>query len=379
MVLQGIDVSEYQGKIDWSAVSNTPTTFGIAKATEGAESRDSMFVTNWNGMKSAGLIRSAYHFFVASKDPIAQAKNFLGLTQSLWETSDLPPVLDLEKSYGLDPNVVIDRAGQWLDAVEAAIGRQPIIYTFPNFWYEGLGNSQRLGKYKLWIAHYETNNPWVPGGWQSWTFHQYSESGTLSGIDGSVDLNHFNGSLDDLITLLKGPPPLRQGFVGNVVGNLQTLLKNQGFDPGVIDGDFGSKTKNAVIGLQKAKQLKVDGIANDLTWKALQSNSPPPSQPPSSSTLVNVCLSYKSLDHQDKALNWLQTNLSAAILDEFARQWRQQTGTTASNLFPQPLLLTNVCKSYKGLPHQIQALQQLQQKIPQDTLSQFLKIWRNQA
>ncbi|OUC14650.1 MAG: hypothetical protein B0A82_09945 [Alkalinema sp. CACIAM 70d] len=373
MVLQGIDISEYQGDINWSAISTTNTVFGVAKASEGVQSRDPMFLRNWAGMKSAGLMRSAYHFFVANKDPLQQAKNFLGLTQAVWEESDLPPVLDLEKSYGLDPNTVIDRAGQWLDAVEAALGRQPIIYTFPSFWHDALGNSPRLAHYKLWIAHYETNNPWVPGGWATWTFHQYTESGKVSGIAGAVDRNTYNGNLDSLAKFLKGKPPLRQSYEGQVVLELQKLLKAKGFDVGSLDGDFGAKTKSAVLAFQTAQQLGADGIVGTKTWNALLTSSGMETpQPPSNSTMINVCRSYKALAHQDKALQWLQANIAQPILDQFTLQWRQ-TQTPSG----PPLSLMNVCKSYKGLPHQIQALQQLQQKLSQATLSQFLQIWRN--
>ncbi|MBD2326634.1 GH25 family lysozyme [Alkalinema sp. FACHB-956] len=373
MVLQGIDISEYQEIINWSAVSATNTVFGVAKATEGVQSRDPMFLRNWAGMKSAGLMRSAYHFFVANKDPLLQAKNFLGLTQAVWEDSDLPPVLDLEKSYGLDPNTVLDRAGQWLDAVEAALGRQPILYTFPSFWHDALGNSPRLAHYKLWIAHYETNNPWVPGGWKTWTFHQYTESGAVSGIAGPVDRNTFNGDLDSLARLLKDKPPLRQGYEGQVVLELQKLLKGKGLDVGNPDGDFGLKTKNAVRTFQSAQKLAVDGIVGSKTWNALLSSSGMTTpRPPSNSTLVDVCRSYKALAHQDQALQWLQSNIAKPILDQFTLQWRQTQSVSTS-----PLSFINVCKSYKALPHQIQALQQLQQKLPQATLSQFLQIWRN--
>lgn len=373
-MLKGIDVSEYQGDINWKAVADSGVVYCFVKATEGVESRDPMFAKNWAGLRSVGIIRSAYHFFIASKDPKVQAKNFLDLTRSTWETNDLPPVLDLEKSYGLDPDTVINKAGIWLDTVEASIGRRPIIYTYPSFWNEALKNTPRLGaNYRLWIAHYGTNNPWVPGSWKSWTFHQYSESGSVPGISGACDLNNFNGDLDTLQTLLNSKAPLRQGRSGKIVAELQTLLNAKGANIGTADGQFGPRTRQAVINFQKSVGLLPDGIVGGRTWSALRSNGT--AAVASVSTLVNVCKSYKSLAHQDKALNWLNQAIAPAIVQTFAQEWRQ-VGPT-SPMATATLLLTNVCKSYKSLPHQDKALQALQKQLPPQTMDQFIKLWRS--
>jgi lysozyme len=373
-MLKGIDVSEYQGAINWKAVADSGVVYCFVKATEGVESRDPMFARNWAGMRSVGIIRSAYHFFIAKKDPKVQANNFLNLTRSVWETNDLPPVLDLEKSYGLSANEVIDQAGIWLDTVEASIGRRPIIYTFPSFWSEALGNSPRLGaNYRLWIAHYETNNPWIPGSWKSWSFHQYSESGTVPGISGPCDMNNYNGDLDTLQYLLNSKAPLRQGSVGKIVAELQTLLNAKGANIGVADGKFGPRTGQAVANFQKSVGLIADAIVGTKTWSALQSNTVPVA--PIASTLINVCKSYGSRPHQDKALTWLNQNIPAPVMKNFAQQWRQVPPT--SSLATTPLLLTNVCKSYKSLAHQDKALQDLQKQLPSATMDQFIKLWRN--
>lgn len=374
-MLKGIDVSEYQGDINWKAVADSGVVYCFVKATEGVQSRDPMFAKNWAAMKSVGIIRSAYHFFIASKDPKVQANNFLGLTRSVWDTNDLPPVLDLEKNHGIGANEVIDKAGIWLDTVEASIGRRPIIYTFPSFWNEALGNSPRLGaNYRLWIAHYGTNNPWVPGGWKSWTFHQYSESGTVPGVSGPCDMNNFNGDLDTLQFLLKSKAPLRVGSVGKIVAELQTLLNAKGANIGIADGKFGPRTGQAVANFQKSVGLLADGIVGVRTWSALQANTTP--APPSASTLINVCKSYKALPHQDKALAWLNFNVPAAAMTTFAQEWRQEVRPNPSTA-STPFLLTNVCKSYKGLAHQDKALQNLQKQITAANLDQFVKLWRN--
>jgi lysozyme len=373
MALRGIDVSAYQENINWEAVANGGINFGFAKATEGAQDSDAMFASHWAGMKSVGIIRGAYHFFMASKDPIEQANNFLRTTQKLMDASDLPPVLDLEKTYWMNPSSVLDRAQKWLDAVQKATGRKPIVYTFPNFWHESLGDTTRLSNYPLWIAHYETDQPWVPGGWKTWTFHQFSESGSIDGYADDIDLNNFQGSLDDLQKLIPGRVPLRTGARGQVVVALQQALKAKGFAVGTIDGSFGGKTKTAVLAFQKSAKLGADGIVGTRTWAALQAGAPAPST--TALSLINVCKSYGALPHQTQALQWLQQQIPKPILDEFTKQWRQDSAT--SSMFTAPLTLINVCKSYGALANQDQALTMLQQKLPKPTLDEFTKRWRS--
>ena len=329
MALLGIDVSTYQGDVDWATVASQGVFYGFAKATEGASSSDDKFARNWAGMRSLGIVRGAYHFFRPGKDATVQANNFLKTVQSI-EAFDLPAVLDLEIDDGLSASAVIDRALQWMSIIEAKTGRKPIVYTFPVFWEDKLGNPTQLANYPLWVANFGSGAPYFPSAWRTWSFHQYSESGTLRGIDGNVDLNNFNGDLDGLQTLLKGRIPLRQGCAGNVVQEMQTLLKAQGFDVGSPDGDFGSKTKAQVIAFQKSKNLAADGIVGAATWAALQGNkpinpTPSPTPIPASAAidLINVCKSYRSAAHQDAALKWLQSQISKPVLDDFAKRWRQ--------------------------------------------------------
>jgi lysozyme len=374
MALLGIDVSEYQGEINWPIVANNGVAFGIIKATEGVESFDPYFERNWAAMRSVGIIRSAYHFFIASKDPVIQAQNFLRRTKSTWADNDLPPVLDLEKTYLLNPATVIKQAQKWIDVVTQAIGRKPIIYTFPNFWEEKMGNPTAFRDHQLWIAHYETDRPIVPGGWRTWNFHQFTESGQMPGISGPVDLNYFNGNLDSLQRLLKGKAPLKVGANGNIVKELQTLLKQHSLLQGNIDGAFGNQTKAAVLAFQKANQLLPDGIVGSRTWAILQGNTPKTDAPIARIELANVCLSYRELAHQQAALSWLQQQIPAALLTQFTNDWRQVDATNPMNL--TPILFTNVCKSYRGTAHQKQALQRLQQQLSPEILTQFAKRWR---
>ncbi len=113
--LLGIDVSHYQGVVNWGAVKAAGCSFAFAKATEGTGIVDSEFAANWSGMKAAGLARGAYHFFHPSEDAAAQASRFLATVQL--QPGDLPPVIDVEVSDGADNATVVAGVQAWLDAV----------------------------------------------------------------------------------------------------------------------------------------------------------------------------------------------------------------------------------------------------------------------
>ena len=199
--VQGIDVSDHQGTVDWTAVQQAGKVFVFIKATDGITWTDPDFATNWSGARAAGLLRGAYHFYETDDDPTAQAQNFLSAVQL--QPGDLPPVVDIEKlDSGSTASQTVQDLQTWLDVVQQATGRVPIIYTSPTFW-NSLGTSA-FGRYPLWVAEYGVQTPKLPAGWTSWTFWQSSESGTVSGISGSVDLNVFQGTLADLAALTCG-------------------------------------------------------------------------------------------------------------------------------------------------------------------------------
>ncbi|WP_445300896.1 GH25 family lysozyme [Microcoleus sp. BR0-C5] len=191
---QGIDVSGWQGNVNWQSVKNDGYSFAFVKATEGTGFTDQQFAQNWQGTKNAGVVRGAYHYFHPDLDPVAQANHFINTIGTL-APNDLPPVLDLEHADNLSATTVLSKAQQWLDVVENATGRKPIVYTYPSFWKDNLGNTQQFSDYPLWIANYTSaSGPIVPGGWKNWTFWQYSDSGRVNGISGNVDLNKFSSN-----------------------------------------------------------------------------------------------------------------------------------------------------------------------------------------
>lgn len=201
--VHGIDVSHYQGTVDWAQVAGAGMAFAFAKATQGATYVDPLFAQNWQGARAAGLLCGAYHFFQPGDDPAAQAAHFLSvLGAPPAVTGSLPPVLDVESLGSQTAAEVVQGVATWLVAVEAGTGCTPIVYTSPNFWAQ-LGTTA-FGGYPLWVAQYGVSTPRLPAGWTAWTFWQSSQSGQVAGVAGAVDLDVFQGSREDLLQLAGG-------------------------------------------------------------------------------------------------------------------------------------------------------------------------------
>ncbi|MGZ3438532.1 MAG: glycoside hydrolase family 25 protein [Polyangia bacterium] len=203
--LEGVDVSTYQGTIDWAKVKASGRAFAITRVGDGLGG-DNTFNANWAGIKAAGMVRGAYQFFRASDDPIQQADILLAKIGTP-QNGDLAPTLDLEVTDGQSASVIVTKVKQWLEHVKAKTGRTPMVYTSPGFW-PSVG-SPDLSAYVLWVAHWGTTCPTIPPGWKGFTFHQYSDSGSVSGISGAVDLDVFNGdkaALDKLASNNTAPP-----------------------------------------------------------------------------------------------------------------------------------------------------------------------------
>ena len=192
--LSGIDVSKWQGTVDWKSVQQAGIAFAFARATYGSSEVDSCFNENWQGMKEAGIIRGAYHFFLAADDAAQQADFFIRTVGSL-DPDDLPPVIDVEAAGGVNSDLAAS-VQTWLTTVEQGLGRRPIIYTAPSFWNENLTGG--FGDYALWVAEYGVTSPRPVNGWANWTFWQYSSTGKVEGVNTAVDLDDFNGTSQEL-------------------------------------------------------------------------------------------------------------------------------------------------------------------------------------
>lgn len=204
----GIDVSRYQQKIDWGAVAASGVRFCFIKATEGARDVDAAFSRHWEAAAAAGLIRGAYHFF-RPQIPVSVQIDLFTHTIGRLEPGDLPPVLDLEGTAGWIEMPVEARAPlalKMLESMESRLHATPIVYMSPWFATEMLKSGPALARFPIWIAQYtEAGMPTIPKPWNRWTFWQYSQSGKLPGVAGFLDLDRFQGSLDDLKALAIEP------------------------------------------------------------------------------------------------------------------------------------------------------------------------------
>jgi GH25 family lysozyme M1 (1,4-beta-N-acetylmuramidase) len=202
-LLEGVDVSHHEGQIDWQQAKNAGISFAMIKATQGTTFVDPMASTNLAGCRAAGIVPGMYHFYRHDQDPAAQASFFLQNIGPV-QPGDLPPAVDVEEpSDGAGPvnysqAEVVQRVRTFVQAVQAAIGRAPMIYTYPSAWQSLTGNSTAFAATNpLWIASYGSPTPTLPGGWQDFMLWQYTDSGTVGGI-GTVDRDRFNGAVLDL-------------------------------------------------------------------------------------------------------------------------------------------------------------------------------------
>lgn len=199
--VHGIDISHYQGDIDWSLLAQQragefPLRFVFMKATEGGDHGDEAFARNFDAARRHGFIRGAYHYFIPRTDARRQADFFIH-TAPL-DSGDLPPVLDVETASGKNKKELQRAVKAWLDRVEQHYGVKPILYTSYKFKLRYL-NDSLFNTYPYWIAHYYVDSVRYDGRWDFW---QHTDAGIVPGIEGNVDLNVFNGTPEALDSLL---------------------------------------------------------------------------------------------------------------------------------------------------------------------------------
>jgi lysozyme len=194
----GIDVSYYQGTINWASVKAAGKQFAIIRVSDGTGFMDPKFVTNWKGAKAAGLAVGAYQFFRPGQDATAQADLMVNQLNAVgFGAGDIPPVIDVESSDGVSASNIAARVNVWLQRVKSRTGRLPALYTAPGYW-SGIGNPTPSPLPYLWDAHWGVSCPTLPPAWGRLRFWQYSSTGKVSGISGNVDLDIYNGTLAEL-------------------------------------------------------------------------------------------------------------------------------------------------------------------------------------
>lgn len=210
--VHGIDVSKYQGLVDWSQVRDSGVQFAWIKATEGGDNIDDRFADNWNGAAAAGIPRGAYHFVYWCRSPAEQMANFERNVPV--DDSALPPVLDVELTptsptckRTLYREPVLAEMRQMLEEMERHYGKKPVIYSTVDF-YAGILAGGGLSDYPIWVRSTKYH-PSVKYPGRKWHFWQYQSDGRIDGIQGKVDRNAFFGSPDQWMAFVKdGSLPL---------------------------------------------------------------------------------------------------------------------------------------------------------------------------
>jgi GH25 family lysozyme M1 (1,4-beta-N-acetylmuramidase) len=206
----GIDVSSYQGAINWTSVRNSGIRFAFIKATEGTTYKDPRFGANYVGAYNAGVIRGAYHFALPDRSTGAVQANFVASNGGAWsaDSRTLPAALDLEGNpygaycYGLTQAGMRSWVQSYINQYRARTSRYPVIYTTTSWWTTCTGNwSGPWSTSPLWIARWASTPGTLPAGAPFWSFWQYTSTGSVPGIAGAVDRDYWNGAVDRLIAL----------------------------------------------------------------------------------------------------------------------------------------------------------------------------------
>ena len=199
---QGVDVSHWDGDIDWDRVADDDIQFAYVKATQGTTFRDPKFADMYDGARDAGLIRGSYHFAEPDSSDGASQADFFVDNGGDWAPDGytLPGALDIEWNpdpdgtdcYGLSKSEMAFWIHDFVDEYEGLTGRTPAIYCGQTWWGECVGSGDYSAS-PLWVASWDDPAPNLPLGWTDHDIWQYGAT-TVDGIDVDSDINVFNGS-----------------------------------------------------------------------------------------------------------------------------------------------------------------------------------------
>lgn len=203
--VHGIDVSHFQDIIDWrklQAINTKGDTirfkFAYIKATQGVIKEDEMFEENWEDAKDQHIVRGAYHYYVADRNPELQANNFINTVQLV--PGDLPPAVDVEDLRGLSKMEIVAGLTTYLQKIETAYHVKPVIYSNLHFLEDYLADDFK--NYPLWISHFDEDEPELEDTTIHWVFWQHSKKADLLGIGPDSDADVFNGTQSEFDSLL---------------------------------------------------------------------------------------------------------------------------------------------------------------------------------
>ena len=200
----GIDISSYQGKNSaniWERAEEAGLSFCYCKATEGMTIQDSQFRNNYLTLKDAYVPCGAYHFFRGGHSGTEQADNFLGQVADIYDTQDLPPVIDVEALYDkIDVENQIDYILEFCEKIEQELLTHPVIYTSLRVVRDLFKKTEKFGAYNLWVVDYrpKVTEPRLPMGFTDWKIWQFSDKCECPGFRSGVDIDRFNGDVEAL-------------------------------------------------------------------------------------------------------------------------------------------------------------------------------------
>ena len=257
----GIDVSSHQATVNWTSVKNAGYKFAFTKATEGIDFIDSTFATKMSGAKAAGVLIGPYHYGrpdsynTNPSDAANEANDFVDAIQTYYQGTNLTlrPVLDLEELAGVadERTFLSNWVNNFAAVVNSRLGFYPLIYCNTNFATNYLNSS--VSQYDLWLANWTNNKNSPPsssadGVFNGWKFWQYTSTGTVSGITGNVDLDVYNGTMQQLSAYI---PDFHAGdFDNNSVVDARDYVKwrktfGQTVNPGTgADANFSATIDN---------------------------------------------------------------------------------------------------------------------------------------
>ena len=217
----GIDVSTYQGAIDFQQCEADGVKFAAIRCTVGDYYTDQRFLTNWEGFGQTNIVRMPYlvvtpAWYDDGSHPVNAGQHWQRFLDALDGIVPEIIVLDCELTRGMSAQYIANLINDLIWMCEDFTGRMPVIYTRGEWWNSNTVPMVAFGQCDLWIARYnehiehpwEDNDLFKPRDWDTWTFWQYSQEGVLPGIpDYNVDFDRFNGTLEDLLVWFDDPPP----------------------------------------------------------------------------------------------------------------------------------------------------------------------------
>jgi GH25 family lysozyme M1 (1,4-beta-N-acetylmuramidase) len=295
MTMFGVDVSNWNGKVDWDAVEEAGIEFAFAKATEGVHFKDRTWARNRAAMLAMGerFVPGAYCYLRGDADITRQVEVFL---ETVGDVSPLMVALDVERRDGVSRQATAADAKKWVAEFKGRTGGHPVLGYFPRWYWRETGEDDLSFFDTLWESHYVSGQGTpqklydrVPAGWwkpygdETVSILQFTDSGKVPGFpEGPCDVNVYQGDRSQLralalegksiLVIPDGTPPLSRGSSGLPVVHLQKALNTAGHTPELdVDGDFGRLTESAVKWLQGKANIATTGVYGEETEAALRS------------------------------------------------------------------------------------------------------------